>query len=105
MIRWLKSLFDTSTDPVKHCDVYRDKAAGSCVHVDGPLCDFPSCSMLADYRHIQAAASQAGLSYAEALAELYAADRAQSGSCAKPEGHLRQEARQDEQEQESGVKP
>lgn len=50
MSRWLKNLLDDPTDPVKHCDLYRDKAAGSCSHVDGPLCDFPGCSMLADYR-------------------------------------------------------
>lgn len=50
MIRWLKNLLDDSTDPVKHCDLYKDKAAGSCAHVDGPLCDFPGCSMLKEYR-------------------------------------------------------
>ena len=50
MFAWLKRLFDRSTDPVYSCDLYRDKSAGSCAHVDGPLCDFPKCSMLADYR-------------------------------------------------------
>lgn len=50
MFAWLKRLFDRSTDPVHSCDLYRDKSAGSCAHVDGPLCDFPECSMLADYR-------------------------------------------------------
>ena len=50
MFEWLKRIFDRSADPVHSCDLYRDKEAGSCVHVDGPLCDFPECSMLADYR-------------------------------------------------------
>ena len=50
MIRWLKDLLNDPNDPVKHCDLYRDKVAGSCAHVDGPLCDFPGCSMLRDYR-------------------------------------------------------
>ena len=50
MFAWLKRIFDRGNDPVYSCDLYRDKAAGSCAHVDGPLCDFPGCSMLADYR-------------------------------------------------------
>lgn len=50
MFAWLKRLFDRSNDPVHSCDLYRDKSAGSCVHVDGPLCDFPKCSMLAEYK-------------------------------------------------------
>lgn len=44
-----RRLFDRSNDPVLHCTLYKDKSAGSCAHVDGPLCDFPSCSMLAEY--------------------------------------------------------
>lgn len=50
MFAWLKQIFDRSDDPVYSCDLYRDKDAGSCAHVDGPLCDFPKCSMLAEYR-------------------------------------------------------
>ena len=50
MFAWLKQIFDRSDDPVYSCDLYRDKHAGSCAHVDGPLCDFPKCSMLAEYR-------------------------------------------------------
>ena len=50
MITWLKKIFDKSSDPVYSCDLYLDKSAGSCVHVDGMFCDFPECSMLADYR-------------------------------------------------------
>lgn len=50
MFEWLKRIFDRSEDPVHSCDLYRDKEAGSCAHVDGPLCDFPECSILADYR-------------------------------------------------------
>jgi hypothetical protein len=29
--------------------VYRDKENGSCAHVDGPLCDFPDCSLRKQY--------------------------------------------------------
>ena len=50
MFGWLKRIFDRSDDPVYSCDLYRDKEAGSCAHVDGPLCDVPKCSMLSDYR-------------------------------------------------------
>jgi len=49
MFAWLKRIFDRSNDPVYSCDLYLDKKAGSCAHVDGPLCDFPQCSMLAEY--------------------------------------------------------
>ena len=34
------------SDPVRHCPVYLDTANGSCVHVDGFLCDFPNCSII-----------------------------------------------------------
>ena len=47
MFAWLKQIFDRSNDPVYSCDLYKDKG---CSHVDGFLCDFPNCSMLADYR-------------------------------------------------------
>ena len=53
MLAWLKRIFDRSNDPVYSCDLYRDKEAGSCAHVDGPtysVRDFPKCSMLAEYR-------------------------------------------------------
>ena len=29
-------------DPVKYCEVYKREG---CSHVDGPLCDFPNCSI------------------------------------------------------------
>lgn len=51
MFAWLKRIFNRSTDPVYSCDLYRDKNAGSCAHVDGPMCDFPNCLMLDNYRH------------------------------------------------------
>lgn len=41
-------LFISPDDPVWHCEVYRTKQ--SCAHVDGPLCDFPKCSMLQEHR-------------------------------------------------------
>jgi hypothetical protein len=34
-------------DPVRGCDVYKNIG---CTHVDGYLCDYPSCSILKDYR-------------------------------------------------------
>lgn len=49
MFEFIKQIFDRSNDPVYSCDLYRDKDAGSCAHVDGPLCDFPGCSMLEEY--------------------------------------------------------
>lgn len=48
--RFFAELLFPANDPVFHCDVYKDKANGSCSHVDGPLCDFPKCSILRDYR-------------------------------------------------------
>ena len=50
VIQFFKKLFDRRDDPVHSCEVYKDKANGSCAHVDGPLCDFPKCSILDDYR-------------------------------------------------------
>ncbi len=46
MIGWLKKLFDRSDDPVYSCNLHTESG---CSHVDGPLCDFPYCSMLVDY--------------------------------------------------------
>ena len=37
MFGWLKRIFDRSDDPVYSCDLYRDKEAGSCAHVDGKV--------------------------------------------------------------------
>lgn len=58
VIRFFKNLaqaFEKQrlADPVHSCEVYRDKAIGSCVHVDGPLCDFPDCSILNNYREVK----------------------------------------------------
>lgn len=49
IIKFLKNLFDNPNDPVKHCEVYLDKKNGSCVHVDGMHCDFPTCSIRSNY--------------------------------------------------------
>ena len=65
MFAWLKRLLDRSADPVHSCDLYRDKSAGSCAHVDGPLCDFPECSMLDDYRQQKEGMTIAGGGAAE----------------------------------------
>lgn len=46
MIQFFRKLFDGSNDPVRNCQLYREKG---CSHVDGFLCDYPSCSMLKDY--------------------------------------------------------
>ena len=43
-IRRLKRIF--ILDPVKQCDLYKNN---SCSFVDGPLCDFPKCSMRHDF--------------------------------------------------------
>lgn len=37
----------TYPDPVKGCDLYKEKG---CSHVDGYLCDYPDCSMLKEYK-------------------------------------------------------
>lgn len=50
MFAWMKQIFNRSVDPVYSCDLYLDKVTGSCVHADGPLCDFPKCSMHAEYQ-------------------------------------------------------
>ena len=39
---WAKFKFYHDNDPVKKCELY---LAEGCSHVDGPLCDFPKCSM------------------------------------------------------------
>lgn len=36
----------SATDPVKHCPVYKNEG---CSHVDGYLCDYPSCSIVKEY--------------------------------------------------------
>lgn len=50
LLKKLSELFGTQNDPVRGCDVYKDKASGSCVHVDGPVCDYPNCALLRKYR-------------------------------------------------------
>ena len=47
MIEWIKKIFDRSNDPVFNCELYKE---AGCSHVDGPLCDFPYCSMLVECR-------------------------------------------------------
>ena len=44
--RKTKKFFTGYTDPVKNCGFY--KSLG-CSHVDGPLCDFPLCSMFKEW--------------------------------------------------------
>ncbi len=41
---WLCVRFSAKNDPVYRCKVYLDKEGGSCAHVDGPLCNFDTCS-------------------------------------------------------------
>ena len=42
-------MLNKSDDPVHGCSVYNDTGVGGCSHVDGFLCDFPTCSILRDY--------------------------------------------------------
>lgn len=35
------------SDPVYQCEVYKKQG---CAHVDGILCDFPQCTILAEFR-------------------------------------------------------
>ena len=44
--RLKKSIKDTKRDPIKECDLYKEKG---CVFVDGPFCDFPYCTMNNEY--------------------------------------------------------
>ena len=39
-----------NSDPVHRCPVYKNDG---CCHVDGPLCDFPRCSMYREYMGIK----------------------------------------------------
>lgn len=41
-----------SKDPVKHCNLYKEEG---CVHVDGTLCDFNTCTMRTDHDNKYAA--------------------------------------------------
>ena len=43
IVQFFKRLW--ANDPVRSCEVYKDKENGSCAHVDGPLCDFPQCEL------------------------------------------------------------
>lgn len=51
MITWIKRIL--GNDPVYSCDVYLDKKAGSCSHVDGFLCDFPKCTIREKYLDVK----------------------------------------------------
>lgn len=46
VIRFFQSLVSEEQDPVLHCVVYKDVG---CLHVDGLLCDFPTCPILDRY--------------------------------------------------------
>jgi hypothetical protein len=78
MFAWLKRMFDRSNDPVYSCGLYLDKKAGSCTHVDGPLCDFPACSMLAEYMQQKGGMTIAGNSASD-LGKLMREQRGKSG--------------------------
>ena len=57
-------------DPVRGCDVYKNIG---CTHVDGYLCDYPSCSILKDYRmneRIKSLLAQAHLDVMENLGDI-----------------------------------
>lgn len=75
-VMWLKQLVGRHADPVNNCELYQDKSAGSCTHVDGMLCDFPRCSILADYRQQEEGMTIAG-SGATELGKLIREQRSQ----------------------------
>lgn len=39
-----------SNDPCKSCSLYKEIG---CTHVDGFMCDFPSCEMLVEYERLK----------------------------------------------------
>lgn len=45
-IRKVRKIFTGHTDPAKNCGFYK---SFGCSHVDGPLCDFPRCSMFKEW--------------------------------------------------------
>lgn len=46
MFKWIKKLLlILKNDPIVNCEVYKDNKNGSCMHVDGILCDYPNCSI------------------------------------------------------------
>ncbi|CAK0780922.1 hypothetical protein CCP4SC76_7640010 [Gammaproteobacteria bacterium] len=49
MFKRLKKFLNAQNDPVKNCEVYLDKEAGSCCHVDGPHCDMEDCEIRFQY--------------------------------------------------------
>lgn len=51
MKQFLKQVFNPGPDPVKECQVYLDKENGSCVHVDGMLCHYETCTTRLNYNH------------------------------------------------------
>jgi hypothetical protein len=47
IIRIISEFFNNKRDPVKRCRVHKDMG---CSHVDGPICTYPSCSALVEYK-------------------------------------------------------
>lgn len=47
IISFFKKIIDSSNDPVKNCDVYKNEG---CAHVDGFLCNMQTCNILRDYK-------------------------------------------------------
>lgn len=43
------TFFSDKDDPVFNCPVYREISNERCVHIDGPLCDFPNCEIIYTY--------------------------------------------------------
>ena len=50
MLRKIIEFFSSKNDPVVHCEVYKKEG---CAHVDGLLCDMPTCSILEKYKNTQ----------------------------------------------------
>lgn len=45
-IKKVRKIFTGHTDPAKNCGFHK---SFGCSHVDGPLCDFPCCSMFKEW--------------------------------------------------------
>ena len=49
MLSILKMLFNFRTGPKYNCACFLDRAAGSCLYINSPICAYPDCGMLRDY--------------------------------------------------------
>lgn len=57
ILNYFKNLFDSSDDPVKHCELYRDEG---CAHIDGFLCNLDTCEMRREYKSLKSQQPEKG---------------------------------------------